>query len=86
MADLQSPTPSDHDHRQEDRQGISPSPEPLEDVDLDASVDDHDAPDLDASLEDLDRSTEYDSDDLRLMREMDQSLGSDGEEDMDDDE
>lgn len=49
----------------------------MDDVDLDASVDDQDAPDLDASLEDHDRSTEYDSEDLALMNAMDRSVGSD---------
>lgn len=48
-------------------------------VDLDASMEDRD--DVtgagDPSTEyDPDRSTEYDSDDLRLMRNMDNSVGS----------
>ncbi|KAL1407681.1 hypothetical protein Q8F55_007114 [Vanrija albida] len=72
-----SPTPSDHDHRQEDRGAepaspVPPSPELDEpegdEVDLDASLEDRDG--------DPDQSTEYDSDDLRLMRNMDRSIGT----------
>ncbi|WOO85004.1 uncharacterized protein LOC62_06G008509 [Vanrija pseudolonga] len=72
-----SPTPSDHDHRQEDRNAEPPSPIPPSpelgeqeggEVDLDASLEDRDA--------DHDQSTEYDSDDLRLMRNMDRSIGT----------
>jgi hypothetical protein len=61
-------------------------------VDLDASIEDRDADmDADDSLDQDDaRSTEYDSDDLRLMRAMDRSVGSrtpaSDEEDMEEDE
>jgi hypothetical protein len=82
----QSPTPSDADHQQEDRNNHEHAATPLATPEGDA-----DEVDLDASVEDMDRaddrSTEYDSDDLRLMRDMDRSVGSrtpmSDEEDMD---
>jgi len=55
-----------------------------DEVDLDASIEDRDADDDD---DNDGRSTEYDSDDLRLMAAMDRSVGSrtpaSDEEDMD---
>ncbi|TXT13205.1 hypothetical protein VHUM_01606 [Vanrija humicola] len=79
-----SPTPSDHEHRQEDRGAEPPSPVPPSpelgdqdgEIDLDASLEDRDA--------DPDQSTEYDSDDLRLMRNMDRSIGTHTPESADD--